>query len=1292
MRYGLKLLDYLSSFVLISFMVLVLLGAIVSSLFRYYLPQLENYQEEVLALINERSGDVQISAEKMTSAWHAFRPEFNLYGVQVKKAGWDDAIRLEKLSLDLDILKSIYHRALYFDYIEVASLDLLLMQDENRHWSLAGVASQKRQPLDVDKLLRRIWAVDELSIQRLHVQLQPYQGERVALPFLQVNANTLQGEKHVVAHLIDGNQETSKLILQADGEPWQADFSLRAYWQIKDFAMFDVLAMTGIDANLHSANWNSELWFSWQQQKLAVNAQLQLADVNLRWHEQALSVPQLSSRLALEYQQGNWQFWLPDLLLKLSGPQYQFAPAHIAYQSGHISGQLEQADLPELHALLQAMPLPEKLQQVLADLAPRGSVQHLTFDKASGEDFTLTADLDDVAVSPWHDAPGVEHVTGVLSLGPRDGRVFIDSTDFSMFFPHLYDEPMRFAAATGKVRWKIGDERLDVGGDGIQLDGEYGQARGAFQLDLPRHRDVGEPPRMSLVVGLRNGDARYRDYFIPKTLDEGLLSWLANNIHQAHIAQAAYIYHGPTIKATDEVRMNQLWLQVDDGRVSYLPGWPEVEQIQGQYLLDGRFSEASIAHAQTVGVNLADAQLQLFPDANDMRIRVTTGAMGKAAAAMDFLQSQALSGQMGHVLDNWQVSEGDIQGQVSVSSLLHAHATPPAVKVTAQLQHVKLTMPDYNVEFDDINGPLQFTLAKGLSSERLSAKFWNEPVQASIATQGSKGKLNTAISFATRLDMPALMQWSRQPVFAFMQGRTAVNGEVYYGANGAGLRLLSSLKGVDVSLPKPFSKAKDEERQLVVHLPFTGDQRQMTLDYGAGVNLQLRLAEQGIDAVLLNLGVYSGNFKKHKVVIGGQLLDASVEAWLDVVERYRQADAAVNGKDAAGNDWTLSIERLQIKQLQGYGQVLNKVSFDLFNTVAFWQVGIDHQHLKASLKIFEDGQPMQAHLQRVDLEFLSDKHEQSGIGFTDPTLKDFPAIDFLVSRLVWQGEDFGEWEFKLRSYPDHMALEALQSSVRFLRLGADTQRDAELSWTFGDKAETHLTGRFAGDNMADVLRAWGYRQEVNSRSAWFDMDVGWRGGPTDFAINKVFGKSRFQLEKGNFADAKSGSTDALKLIGILNMARLVRRLQLDFTDLTQVGLAYDSVQGEVHMRDGIFRFIDPLVIKGASSDIRLQGDANINTEQLDMSMGVTLPLASNLPWVVALAGGLPTAAGVYIVSKLLKEEVDKLSSMVYKVEGSFDDPQIKFMRLFDNTLPENVDLDEIDAAPETDVKPEVKSD
>ena len=62
---------------------------------------------------------------------------------------------------------------------------------------------------------------------------------------------------------------------------------------------------------------------------------------------------------------------------------------------------------------------------------------------------------------------------------------------------------------------------------------------------------------------------------------------------------------------------------------------------------------------------------------------------------------------------------------------------------------------------------------------------------------------------------------------------------------------------------------------------------------------------------------------------------------------------------------------------------------------------------------------------------------------------------------------------------------------------------------------------------------------------------------------------------------------------------------------------------------------------------------------------VTLPIGSNLPWMAALAGGLPAAAGAYVASRIFESQLGKFSSAIYKVSGRLEDPQIEFQKVFD---------------------------
>ena len=68
---------------------------------------------------------------------------------------------------------------------------------------------------------------------------------------------------------------------------------------------------------------------------------------------------------------------------------------------------------------------------------------------------------------------------------------------------------------------------------------------------------------------------------------------------------------------------------------------------------------------------------------------------------------------------------------------------------------------------------------------------------------------------------------------------------------------------------------------------------------------------------------------------------------------------------------------------------------------------------------------------------------------------------------------------------------------------------------------------------------------------------------------------------------------------------------------------------------------------------------------IDGELVVTLPLVENIPWVAALVGGIPVAAGAYLVSKVFEDQFLSLSSGVYSVKGNLGAPEVKFIRIFD---------------------------
>ena len=140
---------------------------------------------------------------------------------------------------------------------------------------------------------------------------------------------------------------------------------------------------------------------------------------------------------------------------------------------------------------------------------------------------------------------------------------------------------------------------------------------------------------------------------------------------------------------------------------------------------------------------------------------------------------------------------------------------------------------------------------------------------------------------------------------------------------------------------------------------------------------------------------------------------------------------------------------------------------------------------------------------------------------------------------------------------------------------------------------------------------------------------------------------------------------ALGLVSFLNLAEILRGLSL--SHMFEAGIPYLTADAELYLHGGSLEVVS-LEIDGAASAFAFNGLSDLRQNSIDGELVVTLPVANNLPWVAALAAGLPVAAGVFVVSKVFEKQVNRMSSAVYGVSGDMEAPDVEFRRLFDDQL------------------------
>ena len=187
---------------------------------------------------------------------------------------------------------------------------------------------------------------------------------------------------------------------------------------------------------------------------------------------------------------------------------------------------------------------------------------------------------------------------------------------------------------------------------------------------------------------------------------------------------------------------------------------------------------------------------------------------------------------------------------------------------------------------------------------------------------------------------------------------------------------------------------------------------------------------------------------------------------------------------------------------------------------------------------------------------------------------------------------------------------------------------------------------------------------METESGRFDVALEWPGAPQSFSLADAQGSLVIDVGEGRFLNAPEGASGTLRVLNILNLAEIIGRLSL--THMFKSGIPFHGVEGEVFLQDGSIEVAN-IEVEGSTGGFQFSGVADVLSESLDGNLVITLPVANNLPWIVALTAGLPVAAGVFVVSKVFEKQVNRLTSGVYRVSGSWDDPQVKFDRIFDDS-------------------------
>lgn len=1402
LRYLVRKFYTLCAIVLITLAVLVQCGRSFSHLLSDYPQEISDYLSEQL------NADVHIG--RINAQWDGLKPVVEAQDIRITSQTQEPIFALQKARMRLDLLGSLINFRLVWGSINLHQAELDFEQTAEGFWHLPGLhfktTPDNQNAAQLDVLFDMLLLSNHIEFHQTHLDFHFVDGHHISLDSPSVRLEN-KGNFHRLSLNVDveEHEDAITLVMEGRGDPRnQKRFRAQGYLQLNEFPTSEPLAAAGAILLPGIADWqwrsdgslNARLWFSTREKGEGFNLTGQLG-------LQTLSLPLLGQRLELAsfntdvkgywLREQGWQLALQNIQADVNETRIESLniAASASRPGAPILLQSDEIDLQRWTQILDDAGAfgRENLQAIMLTLNPRGQLRNIQVQVPldNPRAWRLQANANQVGVDAWRGVPALTKVDGFVQAGQQGGFINIDSRKgFGMHYVPTYAEAMTYDSVRGQVAWWLqpDNNQIYVNSGELQFRSGNEETIGHMWLAIPWQRNSGDID-LYLQIGARNLDAGLYKKYTPALMPPSLLNWLQQSIgdhNNGKVNEAGFVYRGTLNTKNAMARSHQLYLDIHNAELNYHPGWPAIRDLRGRVLVSDSHVDASVFEGKIYSSHLQQVHVQSRPNPQDQGALLTVNGKvsGIASDGLRVLRESMLRQFIGDSMDRWNLT-GDIVAQIDLAVPLDAKAKGARQRVDVDIEASSFELQNFDVQLQDVKGRITYDNQSGVSSDKLRATLFDEPVSVALDSQVDGTEQKTVIDVVGNVKHQRLAEWSDRPELLFLDGkipyRTRI--ELLHGQRNtdtnksnadnpedalpdsdkrlANILVSSDLNGVAVDLPVPYGKSPEESRELNVNLHINQQSMVVDVDYAGAINNhsttsanndseQSRSEEpiasasrHAVQALfklrrdgnrLLSANVALGNratlTSDAQFLLNGYLPEFTLEQWQSVQERYLRYSQQIIPQPVPTSDNALIIDpNLTLKsddlsetsttiiparktdptQIAGLpfradivlGRyqlgplTLQDVALRIRPQMDAWDVDFSNPIVAGHLRLPEEKtQPMSIDLQYLHLSrsMLDEKAVDIETLEAEFDPRSLPLANISVAELHVDDRNYGNWSVQLRPDDKGAVIDNISGNIRGVTIKGlhDAEANhqptgAQLFWHIGATGtHTRFVGTLTAGDMADVMHQWDKPDIIESTSASYDVDLTWPGAPQDFALASLKGTVNLLLQDGRFKRNPSvGSDGFLRLVALVNFDTLARRLRLDFSDLYKSGLAYDELKGSVTFDSGKLILTEPLQMSSPSSRLQMAGSINLEDETIDSRLVATLPVAGNLTFLAALATGLPAAAGVYVVSKIFKKQVDQATSISYRIRGSWDEPEMKFDRLFESetSLRNSVTDDEI---------------
>ena len=976
-----------------------------------------------------------------------------------------------------------------------------------------------------------------------------------------------------------------------------------------------------------------------------------------------LAVQTLNTRLSWKGSTESWHLDLASLRLGLTRPAWLAGRLRLDVRPDRLRVEVEHVDVADLAVFTASLPREHALLDWLRAAQPGGGLNRvsleLTGPVTAPTGYSADAGLRNIRFAPHKQVPGVQGLSGQLSLSREGGEFQLDSGETRVSVPRILKLPLTVQRLKSRIRWRQSPEDWLVQAQEIVLNARDGRIRGGLELRLPKDKAIS--PVLKLNAKFSDGDGSRTARYIPLIVPDKLRAWIERAVVSGRVTDGSVVFHGAlrNFPFRDGKGRFEVRAHVKDGVLDYMPDWAPLHDVDADLYFTGTGMLITSAQSKirNLEVGRVVVAIEDFKAPDGALITVNGRIAGALQETLDVLADSRMPRFVSLIPTGLRASGN---GVMTLDLRIPAR-TPKNTTIAGfyQFQNSSMEFPLRAIRVDRIQGNMEFS-ETGLRVGKLSAQMLGDDAVLEVVPDAALAGA-ARIEVRGTLNQIGLAQLFGPQLAPLLRGQAPWQARLQPQRAGYAVFVEADLRNLELRLPAPLAKAKDEPLLFQVRTSEIG---------GDNLDIELQAEERVTGKLAFQRAASGWTLNRGRIGIGETVSQLPAQPGLQLSARLPVLIAddwwplLRQNLDAGGEGgWLDAVSRVSVdvESLEAFGRGFGRLGLVIDNSAGDWRGRVQGDAVAGQLAISRSAsaslplvvgnvaapgrQAVHLTLERLILPPARADGEDPAF---DP--RGLPPLHVQSESFMVADMALGALEFN--------ALPATHGwNIASLKL---TRPESSLTasglWGIDSRGQqsTQIDATLASTDFGTLLETLGYPQEIVGSRLKLQSNWSWPGAPTAFRVARADGDLTFTLANGRIPKISPG---AGRLLGALDLRSVTRYLTLDFSNVFGKGLTFNTIKGRVAVEKGN-AYTRDLAIRTPGADIDLSGRIGLAARDLDLDLGVTPHLMEELAITGGLLGGPVVGAAVAVLHQLIQKPFEKNTRIEYTVKGGWDDPVV----------------------------------